>query len=329
MKEQIQLPYQTPWFTAYHWKAAAGIVAKTNPTSDNWFFNECLQLMCNDRFLRGETRSIGVIAENSHVWTMPFLQKAGILNQFAKYSLHENIRAMLEGGFYINFTGVDDYYIEGKGSSHKQHINHDGILLGLNQTKKTYSLVAYKADGQLGLLEISQESFSQAFHSEYVNYQGELLGIKGLDDFEIVFDPDKVYHGIKRYIESDSTSCRTEKNLIYGIVVLNMLKKYIEMVKEKQLNINDLDVRDILTVSQHKKCMLARLQRLSQAVRLDSSLIEKYDKHVVIMAESVRMLILKYNLTHQPELLTRLINAVDHFYENEKSILGQVVRCLE
>ncbi len=325
MKNKIELPFHTPMFSAYHWKAAACIVLQNNPTSDNWYFNNCIQLLCNDKFLTGKEESPGIIVENTHAWNISVLQKSGIINQFARYSVGENIQAMLESGFYVNFMGVDDYYIQNKGDENNCHLSHDGILLGLNNKQKTYTIAAYKSDRHFGLLEIPQESFYKGFHSEYVNYQGELLGIKCIEEISIPLEIDHIYFGIKKYLHSITPDCKDKQGLICGIITMIMLEKYVQMVLDGDLIVDQLDARTFLTVKEHKICMCKRLKRLAECKYIEPCIFSSYENDVVKASENLRLLSLKYNYTKQAALLPQLIDVIRHLYKSEQMILGQVV----
>lgn len=56
----------------------------------------------------------------------------------------EYYQDMLDNGFYVAFSGVDDFYIEGKSWYKEQHFNHDGLIIGYNDENKTFSIVAHR-----------------------------------------------------------------------------------------------------------------------------------------------------------------------------------------
>ena len=110
---KVELPYIEPMYSMYHWLASSGIPAKQNATSHNWFYNNTVEWGCTRKFLQGFTTPEMNLHTDS-IWSMPFLEKAGINTRFARRGALDLIKKMLDDGYYVTFSGVDDYYVKGK-----------------------------------------------------------------------------------------------------------------------------------------------------------------------------------------------------------------------
>ena len=75
---KVLLPYVEPMYSTYHWLASAGIPAKQNDTSDNWYYNNTVEWRCTRKFLQGfTTPEMGLSAGG--LWNMPFWIKAVLI----------------------------------------------------------------------------------------------------------------------------------------------------------------------------------------------------------------------------------------------------------
>ena len=106
--------------------SSAGIPAKQNTTSDNWYYNNTIEWRCTRKFLQGFTTPELSLSCGS-IWNMPFIDKIGVNTRFARRCALDIIKTMIDDGFYVAFSGVDDYYVKGKSWYKEEHFNHDEI----------------------------------------------------------------------------------------------------------------------------------------------------------------------------------------------------------
>ena len=74
---------------------------------------------------------------------MPFIDKIGVNTRFARRCALDIIKTMIDDGFYVAFSGVDDYYVKGKSWYKEEHFNHDGLIIGYDDENGTLSIAAY------------------------------------------------------------------------------------------------------------------------------------------------------------------------------------------
>lgn len=122
--------------------SSAGIPAKQNTTSDNWYYNNTIEWRCTRKFLQGFTTPELSLSCGS-IWNMPFIDKIGVNTRFARRCALDIIKTMIDDGFYVAFSGVDDYYVKGKSWYKEEHFNHDGLIIGYDDENGTLSIAAY------------------------------------------------------------------------------------------------------------------------------------------------------------------------------------------
>ena len=111
MKKSVELPLIEPIYKTYNYQGSATAIIKENQSIRNWYLNEVMNLSCNRRFL-GTYTSPEITVVNSSWMDNPYLDKKWALYQFAKGYINPIIRELINNGYYVYFTGADDYYID-------------------------------------------------------------------------------------------------------------------------------------------------------------------------------------------------------------------------
>ena len=79
--------------------------------------------------------------------------------RFLQEHVHELICKLIDNGYYVNFDGVDDYYLENKSWYQRRHFCHDGLIYGYDEAQKTYDVYAYDSNWSYRGFKICQDSF--------------------------------------------------------------------------------------------------------------------------------------------------------------------------
>lgn len=144
-------------------------------------------LLCTKRFL-SEYSSPEMYILNSSWIECPYIEKQWYGLRFVNGYINYVIKQMVNDGYYVCFSGVDDYYLEGKSWYHKRHFAHDGLIFGYDSDSKTYLVYAYDSDWVLSKLTISMKSFEKGRKAEIEKERyGYICGLKPMKE-EIKFN---------------------------------------------------------------------------------------------------------------------------------------------
>ena len=140
MNKIVELPIIEPVYSTYHNQGAASAIISSNPSIRNHFLNEIMILNCSRKFLSGfTTPEIGITS--SSFLDNPYLDKKWFSSEYLNGHINAVIKYLLDSGHYVDFGGVDDYYIKGKSWYKERHFNHDGLICGYNREDKTYCML--------------------------------------------------------------------------------------------------------------------------------------------------------------------------------------------
>lgn len=202
IKKKIELPLVEPLYSTYHYQGPGTAVLVNNPSIRNWYLNQVMILTCTRKFLNGFTTPEIGMAESS--WKAnPHFDKKWYGMQFLEGHVHFVIRKLLDAGYYVCFSGIDDYYVEGKSWYHERHFNHDGCICGYDQENKTYCIYSYDQNWIYHKFWTTQKSFDAGRKAQFKKKQyGSICGIKPKGD-PIVFSHETALKKIAEYLDSN------------------------------------------------------------------------------------------------------------------------------
>ena len=320
MKNKVELPFSEPPLKTYHQHMTVGVCLYGNPTLWNWYLNQSTNLSCNKRFLAGFTTP-NMNIENVIYHDCPYLDKWWYPMKFAKGYINQIIREFLDAGYYVYFHGVDDYYLENKSFYGERHYDHDGIIFGYDQEKKTYNIYAYDSNWVCNKLVVSQKSFSkgrEAMFSE--GSYGNIFGIKPMDD-NIEFDVQKALDGIEEYLDSSLEKYPpAPSGMVYGIVVQEYLVMYFDKLIDGFIPHDKMDWRVMRLLWEHKKLMLARIKKIEQTLNFPNSFSTKYEA-IEKEVNALRMSYATYSLRKRDKILVNICERLKVLSVEEKEIL--------
>ena len=316
-RENVELPFQYPMFSTYHYQASAGIVAKGNPTSDNWYFNYAIQIQCQAEFSKDGSPVINLAGKCSNIWQIPFIDKIYYKTQFVNNCAREIIQSMLEQGYYVEFTGVDDYYVKGKSWYKERHFSHDGLICGVDNNTREYTIAAYDQRWVFRPFRTTQKSFFNGVRAIVVNGgNGSFTAIKCKPDL-IELDIPAISRELNAYLHPKSDSGET---YVFGVEVYPMLYMYFNRLESGETPHERIDRRIIRLIWEHKKCMLARILMLENHCGLSSEMSEAYAP-LVDLADSIRFIYMKYCMKRNVSLLNTIQGRLKELTEKEAGLL--------
>ena len=305
------LPYVEPMYSTYHWLSSAGIPAKQNTTSDNWYYNNTIEWRCTRKFLQGfTTPELSLSCGN--IWNMPFLDKIGVNTRFARRCALDIIKTMIDDGFYVAFSGVDDYYVKGKSWYKEEHFNHDGLIVGYDDESGTLSIAAYDQRWIFTVFETPQECFVEAMTvlCDKGTYGG-LHAVKAKNEPQEI-NIKNIYNELKKYLSSTINDYPlADPEAVWGIVVYDFLCMYLDKLADCSIPHERRDRRVFSLVWEHKKCMLGRIKAVEEFCGWDNELSSAYEE-VVDLADKVRFIysefVLKYSSKHLEKMQLLLMD---------------------
>lgn len=327
-KKAVKLPLGTPFYSTYHFQGIIGAVSLQNPSIRNWYLNESMSFCCERVFLYGFSSPHLNIKKSSWLDTPyfdKFIHPTRFLNEYVPHLICE----LIDHGYYVNFDGVDDYYLDGKSWYNKRHFCHDGLIYGYDHKSKTYDVYAYDSDWVYRGFQVSQSSFEQGRKAmmEYGIY-GTICGVKP-QDIQIEFDPQRVFENLNEYMESslERYPLSGEGN-IYGIAVHEYIAIYIDRLYHGLIQYDKMDWRIFRVVWEQKVFMYERLRKIEETLGFDSSLSDQY-KEVVNQANVMRMLYASHRQKRRDSVLPCIKEKLLYVHDRERRILEDVLTKME
>ncbi|MBE6604923.1 MAG: hypothetical protein E7639_04375 [Ruminococcaceae bacterium] len=324
MKKKIELPLVEPLYSTYPCQGAGTAVLINNPSIRNWYLNQVMILTCMRKFLNGfTTPEIGVV-ESSWV-ANPYLDKKWHNMQFMEGHTHFVIRKLLDEGYYVYFTGIDDYYVEGKSWYHERHFDHDGCICGYDQENKTYCIYSYDQNWIYQKFWTTQKSFDAGRKALFKKKRyGNICGIKPKGE-QIAFSHETALKKIAEYLDSNLEKYpETEEGAVYGIVVHDYIAKYVGKLYDGSIPYEKMDRRVFRMIWEHKKVMLERVKLIEDALSLDHSLSDAYTS-VVREADNCRMLYAAHHMKQRNSVLPIIQKKLMSLKEKEKKLLENLL----
>lgn len=319
-----QLPYAEPPFCTYHHMASHGVIALQNPTGYMWFLNDCVPLCCDRRFLSGYG-SPGLWIAKFGVFGDSSLVIYQVSAKFCPESMMQMVRRMLDEDYYVVFDHVDDYYIDGKSFFGERHFYHDGLILGYDDEKGTFTLVAYNGKMQYAVFETPISSFEQGMNAALdADEPVRFLAVKSKFTEEKL-DLPYISDALAVYLDSDFDRYPvTGTGDVRGVVVHDYLVLYLEALADGSIPHDKLDWRIMRLLWEHKKCMLDRLRAVEKALDISDEVSRAYEA-VVSESDSLRMLYAMYHKKPSKTLISMMERKLHKIKEDEQALLGSIL----
>lgn len=324
-KKKIELPLIEPLYSTYHYQGTGTAVLANNPSIQNWYFNQVMIITCTNKFLTGFTSPEISMAESS--WNAnPYFDKKRYSMQFLEGHTHFVIRKLLDAGYYVCFSGIDDYYVEGKSWYHERHFNHTGCICGYDQENKTYCIYSYDQNWIYHKFWTTQKSFDAGRKAMFKNKQyGSICGIKPTSD-QIAFSHETALKKIAEYLDSTIEKYpENSEGIVSGIVVHDYIAKYVGKLYDESIPYEKMDRRVFRMIWEHKKVMLERIKLIEKALELDNTLSEAY-KIVLRESDNCRMLYAAHHMKQRNSVLPIIQKKILFLKEKEQEILEQLIQ---
>lgn len=324
MNDFLELPLVDPVYATYNYQTPGSAIILNNPSIRNWYLNHVMILSCKRDFLSGRTTP-DLELKNSFWFQNPHLEKIWYEMRYLKGYVNTAIKNLLDNGYYVYFIGVDDFYVEGKSWYKENHFYHDGLICGYNRKDKTYCICAYDQNWINQKFWTPQSGFEAGRKAMFKQgIYGNICGLKPKMD-QIDFHPHTALNTIAEYLDSSMEKYPEDgEGVVNGIVVQEYLAKYMDKLYDGSIPYERKDRRIFRLIWEHKKVMHERIQCIEKALRMDSSISQKYAP-LVEEANSMRMLYASHQLKRRDSLLPIIRNKLLRLRENEEKILKELI----
>ena len=316
-------------YKTYNYQGSATAIIKENQSIRNWYLNEVMNLSCNRRFL-GTYTSPEITVVSSSWMDNPYLDKKWALYQFAKGYINPIIRELINNGYYVYFTGADDYYIEGKSWYKELHRRHDGLICGYDQQEKTYSIYSHDKNWVYQKFKTPQKCFKKACEATAKNgIYAVFCGIKPKAD-KIELCPKTICKNLKEYLDSSLEKYPMELSNedVYGIIVHKFIAEYLNKLLNGTFPHNRMDRRVFRLIWEHKKQMLERIKAVEEKLGWDEELSKRY-KWIEEVSNQNRIMYAAYNLRKRDSLLETIRENLLKIMTSEEEILKEMIAKIE
>lgn len=323
MNKFAELPLVEPLYRTYHDGIITASLAQ-NPSIRNWFLSNTMVLTCSRKFLSGFTTPL--IRVENYSFDNPLLGMKLIPMQFLKGCINPIIRNLIDAGYYVHFSGVDDYYVEGKSWYKERHFKHSGTICGYNQLDKTYCIYAYDSNWIYQKFWTSQKGFNKGREAMFKKgVYGALRVIKPKPD-KVEFSVKTALEGIVDYLDSDLEKYPEDgEGNVRGIVVHEYIAKYVDKLFDGSIPYERMDRRVLRLIWEHKKVMLERIEKIEQSLKMNNEISEKY-KPLVAEADTMRMLYASHHMKRRDSVLPIIRKKLLNLMHEERNLLEQLLK---
>ena len=327
MGNRVELPIYEPIYKTYQYQGSGAALIDSNNSIRNWYLNDSVLLKCTRAFLRG-WGSPGIDIVNSSLLDNPYFEKTKLPLRALKDCTNQIIRNFINLGYYVYFTGVDDYYIKNKSLYKKRHLYHDGLICGYDKSSKTFCIYAHDSNWVYRKFWTPQICFTNGCKSSINKHPAYFYAIK-VNTENVDFSFGKIYQNISEYLDSNIDKYPFESDgIVFGIVVHSYIFEYIMKLYRGEISYEFTDWRVLRLIWEHKKVMLERIVKAEQILGLDNILSERY-KCVVKEADNIRILYASHQIKRRDSLLLVISEKLLKIETKEREILTDFLETIK
>lgn len=301
----VKLQIKQPPITSYQQIALPLTVAMMNPTAENWFYSNYIQVGCVNRrhyLSKGNCDNALHYAFYNPEKNCQESNEHICIEGCEQLYLFRNpnfIKGAIDDGWYI-YTDADMFYIDGNPFFKMSHFAHDMMIYGYDEDNV---YIYMYDDNKLSSHTVSYDNFLHGYYSEYCNetcYRNRAILFKPNSKVCKV-NLEKIRWHMHDYLNGTETFAREKPNIfnpdalsVHGINTYAEFENLFDYVIEGENKY--LRRTDMYCLYEHKKVMYDRVIYLKSKELLSASegLIKEYEKTLRI-SQILMMLGLKLN----------------------------------
>ncbi|MEK5415724.1 hypothetical protein [Paenibacillus sp. FSL L8-0708] len=332
-----KLPVVQPIVDGYsHYGSVFSIIATNGTSYIPWFLSRFSQLYCQPAknfFINMDEPNWFPDKTNFCPFLDVNLVDKGLINKMGS-TIIDSIIELINNNYYL-FMVVEQKHIPGSYGFNKYSFPHDIMIYGYNLNRE----ILYIADNFSGKYQFSECSFTQfdlAYHTldkARDRLDSKICLLKNRSDRFEEFDLMRVVDSIYGYWKSSSPEQRSSNwssafdGCVKGIESYEVVKEYLNLLSKGEVK---YDIRPFHSLWEHKKIMIMRLEYMQRngLLKTDHTILNSY-KNIEQMSLILRNLILKYNLTQDHSILTRMSSEVDKIVFDEHKIIPAILNNIQ
>ena len=321
----FKLPYNLkPMLRAYQPEAfLCGILFSKDEKYLPYFLSHYIQFIYYDDYAAYRTRlNYNNYYENwmfrNHVLiSIDYMSVPYFIIESERTDFIKIVSDALHDGYYI-MGMYDEYYIPKKSAFNKYHLNHDYLIYGVDEEKQEFYSAGYLQDEFYSSFTIPFDNYKQSLYTTNPPYH-LFWFLKFHDDIELSFDINTAKQGLWNYLNSYKPD--NSKNT-YGIQAIESLIALFEEMKNKQ---NDVDLRSLFALKEHKQLMRIRLNYMMEKnhIKWDEHILVKYDQ-MIKQSEMALSLGMKYNITKNQSTVDKICGILHQNMKVETDCLKNI-----
>ncbi|CAM3611612.1 hypothetical protein [Marinicrinis lubricantis] len=292
----------------------------------NWIYQNYIQISSFKNITdRVNLTWIEYIFLNDYYQNNPFVEVEVLSEGTVTESIEEWIIDRINQHQYIGIC-VDRFYIQEHVNYQLIHLPHGLLIYGYDLEQKVfYAADFFKRIYSCKAIPMNQivEGYTAAAN------EPKVMQFTYKDHVTYTLDIQHVFRALEDYYTSSDRHLKVKYSLqpnvpkTFGLDTYRVLKQLYEVTA---IELMRLDIRPLHTLYEHKKRMIGLLEHLSrsQLVEIDPGWIEGY-KEIWRTSESIRNLFIKYEITRDPQYLSRIIQLLGVLPDREKRLLDPIV----
>jgi hypothetical protein len=311
----------------------------SNPHSIEWFYCNYLQT-CNLLDNRPYPNEYFQFFPHNFNWEGSYFLDV----QWWQYDNTDEIidfcRYWIKKGFYLDFD-IWEADLPGTRGYGKFKVTHQCLIYGYDDEKKEFYSINFDPKLTFCIIKHTYADFIKAFKSVCVYLKETKQYLKEEYTLRILKPQDREYNleipVLKQIFLDYLNSYNSAKKHYYanyfekkrytkwGVDVVSYLIDYIENNNRRKI-----DYRAFHGLWEHKVIMADRVTYLTQKnmIKADDVILQEFHK-IVTLAKAVRLLIIKYNITFEKNLLTKVFTNLKDIFTIEKQSIESVIQMLE
>lgn len=320
----MNLPYNLkPILRAYQPEAyLCGIIFSKDEKFLPYFLSNYIQLVYFDDYATYRTRlnysnyTENWMFSNHGLISIDYLSVPYFITEPDRMDFAKIVTEALHNGYYI-MGMYDEFYIPGKSAYNNHHFDHDYLIYGVDEENQEFYSAGYLRDKFYSSFTIPFSNYHQSLKT--INPPYHLFWfLKFHHDIELSFDITTVKQGIWKYLNSYKSD--NSKNT-YGLQAIESL---ITLFKEMKNEQNDVDLRSLFALKEHKQLMRLRLKYMMEnnCIMSDENILFKYEQ-MIHQSELALSLGMKYNITKKQGIVDTICEILGENIMIEKDCLLQ------
>lgn len=317
-----------------HHALPLSIIPENDERFDPFFYSNYIQMTCKSH----QDEAFELNFYEAYFWNhkYPHLKVTSLDRESIRF-LHADtaslIKNVINAGYYFHVY-LNEFYLPLEFEGMK--IIRDALVHGYDEAEGAFFVLGFQKDHQLHSTKIPYQDFLKGFEAvdRSIDWANDVFLYTRRTDIDYRFDPVCVMELLGDYVHSRDTSKRyrsitNPQAYRFG---MDAVRSYYATM-ENNPDPAYISVPCMHTFWEHKKIMAQRLHYMQSKAGFVhteklNALAEQY-KEVVEIANSLRLIALKFNLTHDKDQYNRYIGKFQRVIQVEEILLPEVLSIVE